>query len=173
MIGKILVKEITGPRHLGKFVSAKLKRSWFDGGLFFHTRLREERFTERHARLAGYAPRKGEEYHRGDKRFWQSYTGRKYKKFGHTRPLEFTGNTRKAISQATISSTSVGVRISYPGANKFNYKNPFSAPGMNLNLEFRSILPVEAEQIATVINRSNEWAQRAVGFTITDSRPIT
>jgi hypothetical protein len=78
----------------------------------------------------------------------RSYTGRKLKKFGHTRPLEFSGTARRLVRTASISSTSNGSRVRYPGARVFNYKNPFSNPSMNLNLEFRTILPEEGELLA-------------------------
>jgi hypothetical protein len=142
----------TGPRGIQKAVTEALRDGWYQAALYFHLTLREKRFTAEHARKAGYAPRKGQDKGQGSKSFWKSYTGRKMKKFGHTRPLEFTGRTRKAMATANISATTKGATIRYPGARVFNYRNPLSDPAMNLNLEFRTILPEEADAMAKIIN---------------------
>jgi hypothetical protein len=154
MIGVIRITQFVALTRTGdkKEIRASLKTSWYNAGKFFHLNLRDKRFTKEHAMKAGYTLRKGEASGAGTKNFFRSYTGRKLKKFGHTRPLEFTGETRAAVRTASISSTSNGGKVSYPGAKKFNYKNPFSNPTMNLNLEFRKVLPDEADLIAKQIN---------------------
>lgn len=153
MIGTIRITEFTALTRGGakKEIRASLKKSWENAGRFFHLNLRDKRFTREHALKAGYAPRKGEASGTGSKGFFKSYTGRKLRRFGHTRPLEFTGETRSAMRAASITSTSNGAKVSYSGARKFNYKNPFSSPTMNLNAEFRTILPDEAKLIAKEI----------------------
>jgi hypothetical protein len=73
------------------------------------------------------------------------------------RPLEFSGKTRQAVrAYVSLSSTSKGGKAAYPGARVFNYRNKYSDPSMNLNLEFRRILPGEAEQLANVIDSKIE-----------------
>ncbi len=148
-----------------KQIRASLKESWYEAGKFFHFNLRDNRFSKEHAKKAGYTPRKGEAS-AGVAAFWgnikafsKSYTGRKLSKFGHTRPLEFSGTTRRLVRTASISSTSNGARVTYAGARAFNYKNPLSNPSMNLNLEFRTILPDEAILIAKEIESTidSKW----------------
>lgn len=154
MIGVIRIAQYAALSYGGdkKEIRASLKTSWYNAGKFFHLNLRDKRFTKEHALKAGYTLRKGEASGTGTKDFFRSYIGRKLKRFGHTRPLEFTGETRAAVqAYASISSTSNGGRVAYPGAKKFNYRNPFSNPAMNLNLEFRKVLPDEADLIAKQI----------------------
>ncbi len=160
IVGVVTVKDYLVMTRGGykKAIRASLKEAWYEAGIYFHTHLRDKRFTKEHAKKAGYTPRKGEasagvaNYYGNSKAFMKSYTGRKLKKFGHTRPLEFSGTARRLVRTASISSTSNGSRVRYPGARVFNYKNPFSNPAMNLNLEFRTILPEEAEQIGRDMN---------------------
>lgn len=154
MIGVIRISQYVALTRSGdkKEIRASLKTSWYNAGKFFHLNLRDKRFSKEHALKAGYTLRKGEASGTGSKDFFRSYTGRKFKKFSHTRPLEFTGETRAAVqAYASISSTSNGGKVAYPGAKKFNYRNPFSNPAMNLNLEFRKVLPDEADLIAKQI----------------------
>lgn len=143
-----------GSRAMQKQIRGTLKNAWREAALYFHTELRERRFSKEHARKAGYAPRKGEESRISQKSFWRSYTGRKLKKFGHTLPLEFTGRTRAAMRAATITATSKGASIKYSGARVFNFHNPLSDPRMDLNREFRTILPEEANEMARIIEES-------------------
>lgn len=159
MIAAIRIRDysIFTTRGNAKAVNSALKAGWARAGRYFHDNLRDVRFTEEHARKAGYAPRSGSQFAIGSKEFWRSYLGRKLKKFGHMRPLEFSGQTRAAVrSYANISSTSKGGRVAYPGARAFNYRNPFSVPTMNLNLEFRGILQEETEPLADQVDREFE-----------------
>jgi hypothetical protein len=164
VIGVIRIRDysIFSKRGDKKVVNAALKEGFAKAGRYFHDNLRDKRFTEEHARKAGYAPRSGSKHAIGSKSFWLSYTGKKLKKKGHMRPLEFSGASRAAIKgYANISSTSKGGKVAYPGARAFNFKNPFSHPTMNLNLEFRGILADEAELLADVVDSSFESMVRA------------
>lgn len=153
MIGLITIKNysITSEQVGKRVLNAVLKEAWFDAGRYFHEHFRDLRFTREHALKAGYTKRKGEGL--PDKQFKRSYTGRKFRQFGHTRPLEFTGDTRRAVKMANISSTSSGAKVAYAGARVFNYHNPLSDPAMNLAEEFRKILPEEAEQLAMILDQ--------------------
>ncbi len=71
------------------------KEAWRDVAWEFHTNYRDKRFTPEHAIAAGYTRRKGELIPRDTKAFRQSYTGRKLRMFGHTNPLQFSGDTRE------------------------------------------------------------------------------
>lgn len=132
------------PRALRTVHSQATKQTWQDTGTEFHTKLRDRRFTNAHATAAQYAPRKGEAG--SGVSFARSYTGRKLKKRRHTRPLEFTGETRRAVSLATVRSTSKGVKVAYPGARKLNYQNPNSS--IRMADEFRRVIPSEVTLLA-------------------------
>ncbi len=107
--------------------------------------MRDARFTEAHARAAGYAHRKGELLPRDTAAFRRSYTGRKLRMFGHTRPLEFSGETRNKVRAASINATNKMGRAAYPGASKFNFRHPKSK--IRMNEEFTRLLPHEVEQL--------------------------
>lgn len=139
------------PRGMRKAFNAASKRAWADVGVYFHEHLREARFTEEHARAVGYTRRRGEAMPRGTKAFRRSYTGRKLQRFGHTRPLEFTGDTRRAMRTATLAPTSKGVKVRYPGARAFNFRHPQSQ--VRMNEEFRRLTHAETMLLAEVYDR--------------------
>lgn len=119
---------------------------------YFDLHLRDKRFTEEHAREAGYMRRKGELQPRGSKAFHRSYTGQKLARKGHTRPLEFSGDTRRAMNaSATYSSTSNGGRVKYSGAKNFNYRHPKSQ--IRMGEEFRRITDSESVELARVFDQ--------------------
>lgn len=155
----IAVKD-RGPigRGLKKAYNEASKKAWYDSALFFHTDLRERRFDPAHQRAAGFAKRKGEGMVFGSKEFKRSYTGQKLRRFGHTRALEFTGGTRKAIRQTSISSTSNLGKAAYRGASKFSFKHPKSK--IRMWDEFRRLLPDEINAIAKVYDQAldQNWA---------------
>lgn len=125
--------------------NAASKAAWYDVALRFHSEYRDKRFTEDHAREADYGRRKGELMSRGTSQFRKSYTGRKLRIKGHTRPLEFSGETRRKVRMASISSTSKGGKAAYSGASKFNFKHPKSK--IRMSEEFRRITAKEADQL--------------------------
>lgn len=71
------------------------------------------RFTKEHAIEAGYQKRAGEQLAFGTKAFWNSYTGRKLRKYGHTLPLVFSGQTRDRARMATITVTTNRGQLRY------------------------------------------------------------
>lgn len=127
------------------------KLAWATTAEYFHEHLRDRRFTPEHAQAAGYARRKGELQPAGSKSFRRSYTGRKQKRFGHTNPLQFTGETRRRIaSEFNITSTKKGGKIAYRGASKFSFRHPRSR--VRMNEEFRRLIPSEIETLADVFD---------------------
>ena len=84
------------PRNMRRVWNVASKTSFLAAADFFDDNLRDRRFTEAHARAAGYKRRKGELQPRGSKSFRRSYAGRKLRDHGHQRPLEFSGKTRDA-----------------------------------------------------------------------------
>ena len=131
------------PRKLRKVYTRGSKVAWFEAGKHFHADMRDERFTEEHARKARYVKR-------SDK-----YTRYKEKKFGHRNPLEFSGQTRRLVRTSRISSTSKGSKVRYPGARKFNFRNPNSP--IHMQKEFRRLTADEKRRLAKeydeVLNR--------------------
>lgn len=132
------------PRGFRKAFNAASKESWNKTGAYFHEHMRDARFTNRHATAAGYAERK------------KTYTWRKFQSKGHTRPLEYSGETRRAVRAANISSTSSGNRVAYPGARKFNFRHPKS--DINMAEEFSRVTQAEANELAKVYD--NDLDQR-------------
>lgn len=139
------------PRGMKRAFNAASKLAWHDVGVYFHEHLREKRFTEEHARAVGYTRRRGELLPRGTKAFRNSYTGRKLQRFGHTRPLELTGDTRRAMRTATLAATGNGVKVRYPGAQAFNFRNPKSQ--VRMNEEFRRLTHEETMLLGDVYDR--------------------
>lgn len=127
------------PRGMRKAFNQASKPAWHTTGVHFHTTMADDRFTQRHAVAAGYAPRK------------KRYNFRKFKAKGHTRPLEYSGEARRAAKAATISSTSGMVRVRYPGTRVFNFRHPKSE--VNMVKEFTTVLPGEANELAAVYDR--------------------
>lgn len=133
---------------MAKVFNVSKKEAWYQNALYFHQHMRDDRFTEAHAKEAGYAARKGEQMAQGTKAFRASYTGRKLKRFGHTRPLEYSGESRRNVRMASISSTSKGGKASYRGAAKFNFRHPKSK--IRMNEEFTRLTQTEAEILGYV-----------------------
>lgn len=139
------------PRGMKRTHNVAAKLAWYDTALFFHTEFRDARFTEEHAREAGYARRKGELIPRGTKAFRNSYTGRKLRMFGHTRPLEFSGETRRKVRAASITSTAKSGKAAYRGASKFNFRHPKSK--IRMSEEFTRITQREAELLGEFFDK--------------------
>jgi len=130
------------PRSLRKATNAATKDSWQETGLFFHTDLSDARFSHKHATLAGFATRT------------KKYQSTKLKKFGHTNPLEFSGETRRRVRTANITATSKGVSVRYSGANKLNFRNPKARVPINMADEFRRVTQPEATTLVGVFDRA-------------------
>lgn len=128
------------PRGMRKRLNAQKKDAWYEAATMYHREMTPKRFTEEHARRAGYTKRK------------RAYNRRKYKRFGHTRPLEFTGTAKRAvIREASITNTSNGAKVRYRGGRVFNFRNPKSE--VNMLLEFTTVLQDEADQIADTFDK--------------------
>ncbi|TWU66451.1 hypothetical protein [Crateriforma conspicua] len=150
MIESIIVRDRgTTPRSLRKVWTASSAEAFATAGQYFHDHFRDRRFTEAHARAAGYKRRKGELQAYGSKAFWRSYTGRKLKYQGHMRPLEYSGKTRDRIkTMYRITSNSKRGRVTYRGANTFSRRHAKSQ--IRMQDEFRRLLPEELIQLGQV-----------------------
>lgn len=144
MIGRIAIIE-TGPTPIAlannrtrvEVNTAAVQKSL----IRWHTEFRPLHFSNAASRRYTYLPRAGE---RGNsrKKFANSYTGQKLQKYGHTRPLEWSGRSRRETSKRRINvkkRTGAGKLIMYaPG---FNRRNPYSR--INMRDELTTITPSE------------------------------
>lgn len=156
------------PRRFGKVHTHASRRSWRAAAWNFHEHRRDLRFSAEHGKAAGYSPRKGEQAGLSGKDFWRSYTGKKMRIYGHRRPLEFTGETRKAVRTATITFTSKSARVKYPGAAKLNFRHPKSQ--VRAADEFRRLIPSDASSMAHAYDQTYDREFRT--DTVTETRSI-
>lgn len=147
MIKQVTIRERgPAPRGYARAFGNAQKAAWQPVGVLFHEQMRPQRFTTSHAMRAGYTKRKGEGLPRESKGFRASYTGRKLARFGHTRPLEFTGETRNNARMANITTTRKAAKVSYSGTAKLNFRHPKSQ--IRMNEEFRFVIPSEVTTLA-------------------------
>ena len=112
--------------------------SWEETGRTFHHQYRPKRFTHKHAKEAGYMKRK------------PGYEKKKFRRFGHTYPLVWSGETKRLVATAHIKTrrgtgkfgNQGGVRVSYPGGRKLNLRHKNSK--IRMNEEFTRIPDAEA-----------------------------
>lgn len=140
------------PRGMQKAHRARSNAAYKEiGAVFLHEHV-DIRFTPAHAREAGYARRQGERFAVGSKSFNRSYTGRKFRQFGHVNPLQFTGESRRrAKLGATVRASSQGVRIPFPALRVFNFRHERSQ--IKMNHEFRVITKRENTKFAGVFDK--------------------
>jgi len=128
------------PRRLSKTYTAGSKKAWFETIKAFHQHLRDARFTEEHARVARYAKRT------------KAYLKEKQQKFGHQRPLEYSGETRRAVRSVKITGKTSYGTAAYAGARKLNFRRGPNAP--NMAKEFRHITADEKKKLAAAYDVS-------------------
>ena len=162
MIGHIKVRERGAtPGILAKEWRAVSKVAWRETGVVFHRDYLPKRFTHEGARLLNYTRRKGE-LMKGSKRYWRTYTGRKERRFGHTLPMVYTGESRQLARVRDVRSTSNGVKVVL-NARKLNFRHPKSQ--VRMNIEIRRVAPVEAEQIARHHDKHIGWEFNEIKLT--------
>ncbi len=101
------------------------RRSMHDLGVYWHAKMRPKHFRNAASRMYGYKPRKGERGNPDPHGFKSSYTGRKLRKEGHTRPLEYSGLSKALTKIKDVRTTSnkknvttTRVVIHSPGINR-------------------------------------------------------
>ena len=130
----------TIPRKMKAAHNRGMKAGLFAAAEYFHFHLRDRRFTKAHASAAGYWIRK------------PGYQKQKRRRWGHDRPLEFSGKTRDAVGrQYRLSSTSKHGRATYGGGRGFNRRHPNSP--INMREEFERTLPEEELQFVSILDR--------------------
>lgn len=118
-------------------MDAAMKIAWKKVGKWHHAEATPKRFTQKHARKAGYKPRS------------KQYQIRKGKIQGHNNPLQFTGKLRRSTEFATIRATSSKVRIGYSSPLRV-----FNLHGGRLRKEFTTVLESEAQEVAAIQERT-------------------
>lgn len=97
-----------------------VREAGHETGLYWHERFKHQHFTTKGARLYHFKPRAGEK--QSGRKFWISYTGKKKKYKGHTKPNVADGDTRAyamAHKGVKASRNRVRVTINAPGLNRF------------------------------------------------------
>lgn len=95
-----------------------LQKAYARLGLYWHRNHLPKHFANRASSEYDYAPRQGERGSGANRRFSSTYTGGKLKRYGHTRPLELSGASRRqAEATATVRATSKSVRVSFQAGN--------------------------------------------------------
>lgn len=117
-------------------------------GIFWHKKYRPEHFKNSAFSRYGYTPRAG--MRKSGKAFRRSYTGRKLARHGHTRPLEFSGTSRRLSRQRKVSATRNKVKVSMP-INAFNYRPRNSQ--VDMVAEMRTITVDEARTMTRLYGR--------------------
>lgn len=137
-----------------------------NNGRHWNVSYREKHFTNAGAGEYGYTPRDGERGRPNPKWFKRSYTGRKLRVHGHTRPLEFSGESRRRTRNPRIVAVAkkgeaiVRVVMNSPGLNRRYAGSP-----INMRDEMTRISSSEGQQITIVTsqylrNRYGQLGQR-------------
>lgn len=100
--------------------NAILREAWQKVGEFWHDNFRLEHFKNSAMSRYGYTPRRGE--NGSGRPFKGSYTAKKLKSKGHTKPLVYTGESMRRTEQRDIRPTRDGVRI-HLHAPLFNFRS--------------------------------------------------
>ena len=145
MIGQFIIT-YTGMPLQPKGIARKkmndiLRGAWFLVGVHWHKKMRPKHFTEAGAREYRYQ-RRSKAYL---KRKLNPKTGP-----GHTRPLEFSRQSRKLTKIRDVRPTAKGVRI-VMGANKFNFRASINAP--NMRDEMTTVSASEQREIERLLGR--------------------
>jgi len=152
--------ELYGTEKLGKrHINNAMRRTLYAVGVRWVRRYLKLHFGNRATRRYGYAPRSGEA---GSGRpFRGSYTQRKLKSQGHTRPLEHSGEGKRLAlyGKKSIKATATGgqkaeaqVTITLP--RKFNRVNPKSKT--RPPDEIRATNATELEELAVFLTEQSE-----------------
>lgn len=136
-----LPKRQTNPAKKQSFLASI--NYWFD-------HFRKKHFTVAGAKEYGYQPRDGEKAGTASKHFWRSYTGRKLKKFGHRRPLMWSGDSELRTRTRKVSASSKWGRWTN-SARKLNFRPHPNAP--NLPDELTRVSSREIVKLAKVYEK--------------------
>ncbi len=138
-------------RHLNE-----IKRDSFTyAGEEWHDQSAPQHFTNAGAQLYGYAKRQGEQAGTSGGKFWNSYTGRKKKKFGHTRPLVWSGQSETLARIRDVRATSTSKKTNCKimcHAKALNFPAP-GGGGSMLQEEYGVVIAAERQKMGSTIDR--------------------
>lgn len=138
------------PQMMRRSLNRVTKEAWRAVGAHWHQHFRPRHFEQRWASYYSYLPRKGQSGNPDMHGFNRSYTGRKLRTFGHTRPLVLTGESMLRTKQRDVRSTSKGVRVVLH-APKFNFRNRYS--NIVMHEELTRLPGEELNELARVFDR--------------------
>jgi hypothetical protein len=103
-----------------------VRDAWIEVAHFWHEHILPKHFTEEGGREYGYMARKGDQV--SGKAFNSTYQGKKLKKWGHQKPLVWSGELEQKshVAGITATATSSGsqCKTTLPNCQKANWKNP-------------------------------------------------
>lgn len=114
-----------GQREWNEFVREMFRQMGYE----WHREFRAKHFTRAGAVEYGYAPRSGERGNIPPQGFQRSYTGRKLRWYGHTRPNVLTGESEQQTRRRDVRATATSKRATgrvHLHAPKLNFRNPHS-----------------------------------------------
>jgi len=120
-------------------------------GLFWHRNYLDKHFTRSGAREYGYEPRSGEKG--SGRRFQGSYMERKWKKYGHGNPLEFSGESHQWLKFPRIKTSATGgiakmrIMLGAPNFNRFG-SGTHTNSKVDLAHDITAVLPSEINAMA-------------------------
>lgn len=128
-------------------------------GFFWHDNYLKKHFTAAGATEYGYEPRQGE---RGSgMKFSGSYTQHKLHRFGHTHPLEFTGDSRALLetSKHKVRATATGgianltIPLGAPNFNRFGKGGRYGTSKVDLRHDITAVSEGEKEEMTKEAQR--------------------
>lgn len=133
-----------GPGSMTKreFNNNILKPAYHAVGLYHHRVNTPKRFTSKLRQAPYFTKRK------------KAYSQNKARRYGHVRPLEFTGQTRKGAKFGVIRATSKGVKVSYRWVKALNYRNKKAPATETMSMEFRNIPKDEIPQLERIMRKA-------------------
>lgn len=124
MIGSIVLTERGATPRIAKRKQGQITKAMLaETAANHHAKFMHKHFTVAGGREYGYKPRKGEG--KSGRDFWRSYTGRKKREKGHTRPLEFSGASKTLAKIRDVRATRNRARL-VQHARGLNRRNPHS-----------------------------------------------
>lgn len=133
------------PRITKKRFNELIKAANRDMGIYWWRMMRPKHFTHAGAREYGYTPRKGERG--GGRPFRGSYTAKKLRAFGHTKPLVFTGTSQKLAGIRDVRATFKKTRVVIH-ARALNFRSAGSQ--VDMRAEMTAISAKEATTLMKV-----------------------
>ncbi len=141
-------------------------------GKMWHRLFRKKHFTKAGAREYRYTPRSGESGRFHGKQFKRSYLGQKLTKRGHSRPMIWSGKTKRRSAQLRVFATKNSVRVTMAGIVHLNRYRPKKKSGLIINLtdEMTRVSRAEARQLTFELRRrmaillSSKTGTRVVAF---------